>query len=203
MTSPVSIQPFDGRSVCLFCGSSDLSDPAYTEAARAFGRLTAAAGWRLVYGGGNVGLMGEVADATLAAGGQVIGVIPELLLQKEVGHRQLTELEVVQTMHQRKQRMAELADAFVALPGGIGTFEELFEVWTWRHIGYHDQPIGLLNTSGFYDPLLTFMNHTLASGFIDGEQQRMLTVDAEPARLLSELAAQSKNATQADDFRRI
>ncbi len=190
-------------TLCVYCGSRHGTDPAFTAAARAVGQLIGERGWRLVYGGGNVGLMGEVADATLAAGGQVIGVIPELLLQKEVGHRQLTELEVVQTMHQRKQRMAELADAFVALPGGIGTFEELFEVWTWRHIGYHDQPIGLLNTSGFYDPLLTFMKHTLASGFIDGEQQRMLTVDAEPARLLSELAAQSKNATQADDFRRI
>jgi len=190
-------------TLCVYCGSRHGTDPAFTAAARAVGQLIGERGWRLVYGGGNVGLMGEVADATLAAGGQVIGVIPELLLQKEVGHRQLTELEVVQTMHQRKQRMAELADAFVALPGGIGTFEELFEVWTWRHIGYHDQPIGLLNTSGFYDPLLTFMKHTLASGFIDGEQQRMLTVDAEPARLLNELAAQSKNATQADDFRRI
>ncbi|MEK8045986.1 MAG: Rossman fold protein, TIGR00730 family [Burkholderiales bacterium PBB6] len=190
-------------TLCVYCGSRHGTDPAFTAAARAVGQLIGERGWRLVYGGGNVGLMGEVADATLAAGGQVIGVIPELLLQKEVGHRQLTELEVVQTMHQRKQRMAELADAFVALPGGIGTFEELFEVWTWRHIGYHDQPIGLLNTSGFYDPLLTFMKHTLASGFIDGEQQRMLTVDAEPARLLSELAAQSKNATQSDDFRRI
>ena len=143
-------------SVCVYCGSRHGHDPRYTEAAVALGREIGRRGWQLVYGGGNVGLMGEVANATLEAGGRVVGVIPELLLAKEVGHRHLTELHVVHTMHERKKRMAELAHAFVALPGGIGTLEELFEVWTWRHLGYHDQPIGLLNVAHFYDPLLAF-----------------------------------------------
>ena len=159
-------------------------------------------GWRLVYGGGNVGLMGEVADAALAAGAEVVGVITERLVGREVAHRGLTELQVVRTMHERKQKMAELADVFVALPGGIGTFEELFEVWTWRHLGHHDQSIGLLNVAGFYDPLLAFLKHTQASGFIDAEQFGMLTVDADPARLLDSLQKQQgARSSRPDDYR--
>src|SRR5262249_40854428 len=153
----------------------------------------------LVYGGGNVGLMGATADAALATGAEVVGVIPERLKSREGGHRGLTELIVVDSMHERKREMAERGDAVVALPGGIGTLEELFEVWTWRHLGYHDQPIGLLNVGGFYDPLLAFMQHTLEAGFIDGEQQSMLTVDADPAALLDKLAAEAGHATRPED----
>lgn len=187
-------------SVCVYCGSRHGASPRFTEAARDIGRLIGERGWQLVYGGGNVGLMGEVADATLAAGGTVVGVIPQRLLDKEVGHRGLTELHVVGTMHERKQKMAERADAFVALPGGIGTLEELFEVWTWRHIGYHDQPIGLLNVDGFYDPLLAFLARTQEAGFTDAGQQGMLAVEASPAALLDRLHAEATAASQPDDF---
>lgn len=190
-------------SVCVYCGSRHGNPAAYTLAARRVGELIGQRGWRLVYGGGNVGLMGEVADATLAAGGDVIGVIPELLLQKEVGHRHLTELHVVRTMHERKQLMAEKAHAFVALPGGIGTLEELFEVWTWRHIGYHDQPIGLLNAQGFYDPLLNFLRRSCDDGFMDASQMAMLAIEADPAALLDELARRSRTTHGPDDYRRI
>ena len=197
MNAPVAF------SICVYCGSRHGDVPAHTEAARDIGRLIGERGWRLVYGGGNVGLMGEVADATLAVGGRVVGVIPELLLQKEVGHRALTELHVVRTMHERKQMMAEKAHAFLAMPGGIGTLEELFEVWTWRHIGYHDQPIGLLNSQGFYDPLLAFLGRACADGFMDAEQMAMLSVDASPEKLLDQLARASALAQGGDGYRRI
>jgi uncharacterized protein (TIGR00730 family) len=192
------VPPF---SVCVYCGSRHGTQLPYTEAARQLGRAIGERGWQLVYGGGNVGLMGEVADAALAAGGQVVGVIPELLLQKEVGHRQLTELHVVRTMHERKQLMAEKAQAFVAMPGGIGTLEELFEVWTWRHIGYHDQPIGLLNTLGYYDSLLGFLQRGCDDGFMDSGQMTMLAVNADPLELLNDLAARYQTATAPDDYR--
>ncbi len=190
-------------SICVYCGSRHGHLPSYRDAAVALGSAIAARGWRLVYGGGNVGLMGTVADAALAAGGEVIGVIPERLLAREVGHQDLTQLHVVQTMHERKQRMAELADAFIALPGGIGTLEELFEVWTWRHLGYHDQPIGLLNVAGFYDPLLAFLRQAEGAGFIDAQQQAMLSVEADPALLLGQLASGVARAGRQDDFSRI
>jgi hypothetical protein len=190
-------------SVCVYCGSRHGSQAAYTEAARQVGRAIGERGWRLVYGGGNVGLMGEVADATLAAGGQVVGVIPELLLKKEVGHRALTQLHVVRTMHERKQLMAEKAHAFLAMPGGIGTFEELFEVWTWHHIGYHDQPIGLLNTQGYYDQLLQFLQRGCDDGFMDASQMAMLAVNPDPLALLDELAARSLQAGGHEDYRRV
>jgi hypothetical protein len=190
-------------TLCVYCGSRHGEDPAFTAAARAVGREIGERGWRLVYGGGKVGLMGEVADAALAAGAQVIGVIPELLRDKEVGHTGLSDLQIVQTMHQRKQRMAALADAFLALPGGIGTLEELFEVWTWRQIGYHDQPLGLLNIQGYYDALLAFLDQTCQSGFLDTAPRAMLSVGTDLTSLLDDLAAQSSNATQRDDFRRI
>ncbi|MCD2344645.1 TIGR00730 family Rossman fold protein [Ideonella azotifigens] len=196
----VATRPF---SVCVYCGSRHGSDPAFTEAARTLGRLIAERGWRLVYGGGRVGLMGEVADAALAAGGSVLGVIPQRLEAREVGHTGLTELVVVPTMHARKQAMAEAADAFIALPGGLGTLEELFEVWTWRHLGYHDQPIGLLNVGGFYDLLLGFLQQTEASGFVDAGQQALLQVQADPQALLSQIAAASVISTRREDFSRI
>lgn len=187
-------------SVCVYCGSRHGSSPRFAEAARELGRLIGERGWQLVYGGGNVGLMGEVADATLVAGGRVVGVIPQRLLDKEVGHRGLSELHVVNTMHERKQLMAERAQAFVALPGGIGTLEELFEVWTWRHIGYHDQPIGLLNVDGFYDPLLQFLARTREAGFTDAQQQAMLAVDSSATTLLDRLHAEATVARQPDDY---
>ncbi|MBQ0931975.1 TIGR00730 family Rossman fold protein [Ideonella sp. 4Y16] len=190
------VRPF---SVCVYCGSRHGVRPEYTTAARAMGQAIGERGWRLVYGGGNVGLMGEVADATLAAGGTVLGVIPERLLQREVGHHGLTELVVVQNMHQRKMRMAEEADAFVALPGGIGTFEELFEMWSWRHLGYHDKPLGLLEVQGFWAPMVGFLRSSVAAGFMDDSQMAMLALDSTPARLLDSLAASPRR--QAADYR--
>lgn len=190
-------------SVCVYCGSRFGASEAFRSAAAAVGRAIGERGWRLVYGGGNVGLMGTVADAALAAGAEVVGVIPERLVGLEVGNQGLSTLHVVETMHERKRLMAELADVFVALPGGIGTFEELFEVWTWRHLGYHDQPIGLLNAEGFYDPLLAFMRQTQAAGFVDAVQQGMLTVGTKPAELLDALAAEAGRATRPEDFSRI
>ncbi len=179
-------------SVCVYCGSRPGADERYAHAANEIGRLIAERGWRLVYGGGKAGLMGIVANAALAAHGTVLGVIPRLLQDREIGHDGLDELRVVNTMHERKQAMAEASDAFVALPGGIGTLEELFEVWTWRHIGFHRSPVGLLDTAGFYAPLLSFMRHTEAAGFIDARQQAMLHVDSDPARLLDTLHAQAQ-----------
>lgn len=189
-------------SICVYCGSRHGANPAYTAAAVALGQAIGERGWQLVYGGGKVGLMGEVADATLAAGGRVVGVIPQTLQDREVGHRGLHELHVVQTMHQRKQMMAERADVFVALPGGIGTLEELYEVWTWRQLGYHDQPIGLLNTAGYFDALLAFMDHTVAEGFLSPEQRANLVVGTDAVALLSQLAAGAAAAGGADDYSR-
>ena len=147
--------------------------------------------------------MGEVADATLAAGGRVIGVIPDSLKKLEVGHLGLHELHVVPTMHVRKQMMAERADVFIALPGGIGTLEELYEVWTWRQLGYHDQPIGLLNIDGYYDDLLRFMAHTVEQGFLSGAQRAVLQVGVDPEQLLLTLVAGVGRGDQPDDFSRV
>ncbi len=190
-------------SVCVYCGSRHGRQPAYTAAARTLGAAIGSRGWQLVYGGGKVGLMGEVADATLAAGGRVVGVIPESLQKLEVGHTGLSELHVVPTMHVRKQMMAERADLFIALPGGIGTLEELFEVWTWRQLGYHDQPIGLLNTQGYYDGLLSFMNTTVSEGFLSRSQLENVQVGTDPEALLLSLAAQLPLSSAADDFSRV
>ena len=190
-------------SICVYCGSRHGRLPAYTAAARALGAAIGSRGWQLVYGGGKVGLMGEVADATLAAGGRVVGVIPESLQKLEVGHPGLTELHVVPTMHVRKQMMAERADVFIALPGGIGTLEELYEVWTWRQLGYHDQPIGLLNTGGYYDGLLTFMETTVTEGFLSRAQLANVQVSTEPEALLLSLAAQLPLSGAKDDFSRV
>jgi uncharacterized protein (TIGR00730 family) len=188
-------------SVCVYCGSRLGAQDAYADAASALGAAIARRGWRLVYGGGNVGLMGVVADAVLAGGGSVCGVIPESLMRREVGHRGLQELHVVDTMHARKQRMAEESDAFVALPGGIGTFEELFEVWTWRHLGYHDKPVAVLDVAGYWQPLLAFMQRSQAEGFVSAEQADTLIVADGIETLLDRLAADS--SAQAGNYRRI
>ena len=191
-------------SICVYCGSRHGARAGYTAAARTLGTAIGTRGWQLVYGGGQVGLMGEVADAVLAAGGRVVGVIPESLKQREVGHQGLHELHVVPTMHLRKQMMAERADAFIALPGGIGSLEELYEVWTWRQLGYHRQPIGLLNTEGYYDELLRFMSHTVTEGFLSAEQRKVLQVAADPEALLLALVARSERLGGAgEDYSRV
>lgn len=163
------------------------TEPGYRAAAEQVGRLVGSAGWQLVYGGGKVGLMGVAADATLAAGGTVLGVIPQNLLDKEVGHTGLTALRVVPDMHARKTLMFERADAFVALPGGIGTFEELFEIWTWHQLGVHSKPLGLLNTGGYYDPLIAMLDHMVAQGFLSHAVRDLLQVGSDAVELLERL----------------
>jgi len=190
-------------SVCVYCGSRPGLEPANAEAARQVGKLIGERGWRLVYGGGRAGLMGEVADAALAAGAEVIGVIPQSLMSRELGHKGLAELHVVETMHQRKQMMAERSQAFLALPGGIGTLEELFEVWTWRQLGYHDQPVGLLNVQGYYDKLIDFLVHSREQVFVPAAQFDLLQVGSEPVELLSRLAKLASGAEAPDDFSKI
>ncbi|HEY6135418.1 MAG TPA: TIGR00730 family Rossman fold protein [Rubrivivax sp.] len=204
MTDPYQdrSQPPTPFTLCVYCGSRHGARPEYTAIARAVGREIGLRGWQLVYGGGNVGLMGEVADAAMAHGARVIGVIPRSLMEREVGHRALSELHVVDTMHQRKQLMAERASAFVALPGGIGTLEELFEVWTWRQLGYHDQPIGLLNVAGYYDPLLDFMNRTVAEGFLSEAQRGAVLAGTDAVSLLDRLHIEAAAASGTDDYRR-
>ena len=177
------------KSVCVFCGASPGARPIYREAAEALGRSLAERGLTLIYGGGAVGLMGVVADAALAAGGEVIGIIPQSLKRAEVGHNGLTRLEVVDGMHARKARMAELADAFIALPGGLGTLEELFEVWTWGQLGYHAKPLGLLEVDGFYSRLGDFLDHLVAERFVREPHRAMLQISESPGDLLERLAA--------------
>lgn len=174
-------------SVCVYCGSAIGRRDEYRQAAQAFGRALAQAGLTLIYGGGHVGLMGEIADAVLQAQGHAIGVIPQLLIDKEVGHRGLSELHVVANMHERKKMMADLSDAFVALPGGAGTFEELFEVYTWAQLGYHQKPIGLLNVAGYYDPLLAMLRHTANEGFMRHDYIGLLQVESDADALLDKL----------------
>jgi uncharacterized protein (TIGR00730 family) len=175
------------RAVCVFCGSSPGSDPAYRDAAAALGREVARRGLRLVYGGGNVGLMGILADAALSAGGEVVGVIPQALVDKELAHQGLSELIVVGTMHDRKARMADLADAFVALPGGYGTFEEFCEVLTWTQLGVHAKPCGLLNINGFYDPLLALFDRAVADCFVRTEHRALVLTDTMASGMLDAL----------------
>jgi uncharacterized protein (TIGR00730 family) len=164
------------KRICVFCGSSAGSSAVYSDAARSMGEEIARRGLELVYGGGQVGLMGVLADAALGAGGRVIGVIPESLALKEVAHTGLTEQRVVTSMHERKATMAELADAFIALPGGFGTFEEFCEIVTWAQLGTHCKPCGLLNVDAFYDPLLSLFDHAVAHGFIRPEHRRIVMV---------------------------
>lgn len=173
--------------VCVFCGSSAGTNPAYAEAARVMGRELVARGMGLVYGGGHVGLMGVVADAVLEAGGEAIGVIPHALAAREIAHQRLTTLHVVASMHERKAMMAELSDAFIAMPGGFGTYEELFEAITWTQLGLHKKPCGLLNVAGFYDPVIRFIDHAVAEQFIRPQHRAALLVEQEPARLLDAL----------------
>jgi uncharacterized protein (TIGR00730 family) len=165
------------RRVCVFCGSSHGVRPAYSDAARSLGL-------GLVYGGGKVGLMGVVADAVLAAGGDVVGVIPHALMAREIGHAGLTTMHVVDSMHERKALMADAADAFIALPGGVGTFEELFEAITWTQLGLHAKPCGLLNVDGFYDDLLRFLDHAWVEGFIKPETRAIVKASADARELL-------------------
>ena len=174
-------------SMCVYCGSRPGADPRFAQSARDTGALIGSQGWELVYGGGKVGLMGMVADATLAAGGTVYGVIPQTLIDKEVGHTGLTELHVVDNMHTRKTMMFERADAFVALPGGIGTFEELFEIWTWYQLGMHRKPFGLLNVAGYYDPLITMLDSMVAQGFLNPAVRGLLRVGTDAGELLQRL----------------
>lgn len=174
-------------SLCVYCGSRPGADPAFADAARAVGEWIGRHGGQLVYGGGRNGLMGLVADATMAAGGRVIGIIPRALVEKEWAHHGCSELQVVDTMHERKRLMAEHADAFLALPGGIGTLEEFFEVWTWRQLGYHDKPVGLLNLGGYYDSLLAFLHTGVQQQFMGNWQMSLIQVDADAARLLPDL----------------
>lgn len=175
--------------VCVYCGSNFGSDPAFQEAAEAVGRLLAAQGRGLVYGGGSVGLMGVVADATLAGGGEVIGVIPRKLVQLEKEHRGLSKLIETDTMHERKRLMMEHADGFLVLPGGYGTLEELFEVIAWLQLGFHRKPVGVLNVAGYYDALLVQLDHMADKGLLKPVHRAMLLVDAEPASLLERMAA--------------
>jgi uncharacterized protein (TIGR00730 family) len=174
-------------SVCVYCGSRPGIDPEFAHAARIVGNWIGQHGGQLVYGGGKAGLMGIVAESTLQAGGRVIGIIPKALVEKEWALHECTELHIVETMHDRKRMMAERADAFLALPGGIGTFEELFEVWTWRQLGYHDKPIGLLNVAGYYDGLLGFLNATVEQQFLSDWQMNLIQSGADPLHLLANL----------------
>jgi uncharacterized protein (TIGR00730 family) len=175
------------RSLCVFCGSSEGLRPSYRRAAEQFGALLATRNVTLVFGGGRVGLMGALADAVLAARGRAIGVIPRTLMEREVGHLGLTKLHVVETMHERKALMASLSDAFVALPGGFGTFEEFCEVLTWSQLGLHGKPCGVLNVDGYYDALLALFDHAVAEKFVQPENRSMVLADTDPARLLDRL----------------
>jgi uncharacterized protein (TIGR00730 family) len=175
------------KSVCVYCGSSSGRSPKYAEAARAFATLLAHQGLTLVYGGGNVGLMGVVADAALAAGGRVIGVIPEQLVRREIAHRGVTELHVVQTMHERKALMAEKSDAFATLPGGFGTLDELCEMITWAQLGHHSKPCALLNLDGYFDGLLAQVDRAVADGFTKPEYRPFVRVAQDTAGLLAAL----------------
>ncbi|TVO57858.1 MAG: TIGR00730 family Rossman fold protein [Denitromonas halophila] len=176
------------KRLCVFCGARPGKRPEYTAAAQALGRTLAERGIELVYGGGNIGLMGVVADACMSAGGSAIGVIPEALLKWEVGHQALTRLEVVDSMHTRKARMAELSDGFIALPGGLGTFEELFEVLTWSQLGFHGKPIGLLNVANYYTPLVQMVDNGVDEGFMKPENAALLLRDDNIDGLLRQMA---------------
>lgn len=183
------------KAVCVFCGSSPGADPAFEHAARETGRAIAERGLALVYGGAKVGLMGQVADAALAAGGEVFGVLPRGLAAKELAHTGLTRLEVVESMHERKARMAELSDGFLSLPGGIGTLEEAFEVWTWGQLGFHAKPVGFLNVAGFYDPLRAFLNHMTGQAFLKPMHRDMAIFADTPQAALGAFEAYQPPAT--------
>jgi uncharacterized protein (TIGR00730 family) len=173
--------------ICVYLGSSPGNNPLYRDAAEQFGTLLARRGIGLVYGGGMVGLMGVIADAVCAAGGEVIGIIPEALRAREHDHPGISELHVVQTMHERKAMMANLADGFVTLPGGIGTFEEMFEAWCWSQLGYHNKPVGLLDVNGFYSGLRQFIDNVVEEGFLQPRHRSMLIVEKDPETMIDRI----------------
>ncbi len=183
--------------VCVFCGSRPGENPLFTTTARALGELLASRGIGVVYGGANIGVMGALAEGALAAGGEAIGVIPESLLRRELAHQALTELRVVGSMHERKAAMAELSDAFITMPGGIGTLEELFEVWTWAHLGIHAKPLGILNVDGFFDPLRQFIDALVADGFLVPESRELLITSQDAAELIGRLIEAAASAPPA------
>lgn len=178
-------------SICVYCASRPGNEPAYTQAAIETGRWIGEHGGQLVYGGGRSGLMGTVATAALEAGARVVGIIPKVLVDREMANTDCTELHVVETMHERKEMMATHADAFVALPGGIGTFEEFFEIWTWRQLGYHNKPVGLLNVAGYYDAMLDFIAHCTQSGLMAEQQLKLIQTGTQTRPLLASLVQES------------
>jgi uncharacterized protein (TIGR00730 family) len=175
------------KSVCVFCGSNPGNDVRFQEAARRLGALFALEGITLVYGGGSVGLMGVIADAVLEGGGEAVGVIPNALWKREVGHKGLSQIHIVETMHERKAMMAGLSDGFIALPGGLGTLEEIFEIWTWSQLGMHRKPIGFLDVAGFYEPLFNFLDSAVSAGFVRPQHRGAAMIDDEPERLLQRM----------------
>lgn len=175
------------RRICVYCGSNSGNNPAHRTAAHALGAFLAGAGIGLVYGGGHVGLMGAVADGALSQNGEVIGVIPQSLMEKELGHGGVTELRVVTSMHERKQMMVDLSDGFIALPGGFGTLDELFETLTWLQLSFHDKPVGLLNVGGFFDGLVDFIGHMSHNGFLKPEHAACMLVENDPGRLIERM----------------
>jgi len=177
------------RRIAVYCGSATPADPAYMECARTVGRELAQRGIGVVYGGGRMGLMGAVADSALEAGGEVIGVIPTVMVQPEIAHDGCTRLEIVKTMHERKARFTDLSDGFLTLPGGVGTMDELWEAVSWAQIGYHDKPIGLLNAAGYYDGLIQFLNHMTQVGFVRSEHAEMIVHGDDLAVLLGRMAS--------------
>ena len=189
-------------SLCIYCGSRPGVDPAYAQAAQQVGQWIGEHQGQLVYGGGHNGLMGLLADSAAQAGARVVGIIPRSMVEREWARTSCDELIVVDTMHERKRLMMERADAFLALPGGIGTFEEFFEAWAWRQLGFHDKPVGLLNTNGYYDPMLTFMTHTVSQGFVSDWQMDLIRVGADIQTLLKDLV-QSAGWGQASGLDRL
>ena len=189
-------------SICVYCGSRPGLNPAFAQAAQQVGTWIGRHGGQLVYGGGKSGLMGLVADAALQSGARVVGVIPKALVEKEWAHHGCTELHIVDTMHDRKRIMAERADAFLALPGGLGTFEELFEVWTWRQLGYHDKPIGVLNTAAYYDRLFEFLKTSQSAEFLGEWQMSLVRTSADARSLLADLV-QAAGMTKPSDLAQI
>lgn len=185
---------FPQRRICVFCGSNFGADPVYRTAAEEFGRTLAARGLALAYGGGNVGLMGAIAEAVLAGGSEVIGVIPRSLVDREVAHHGVSDLVVVDSMHERKRKLYEMSDAVVALPGGMGTLDELFETLTWNQLGIHFKPAGLLNVGGYWDPLVTMLDHMVARGFVRASHRDLLEVETSGEKLLEVLAAARSTA---------
>lgn len=175
------------HTVCIFCAAGDGRNPVYVKQALEMGRYLAESGRRIVYGGGRTGLMGALAEGALAAGGEIVGIMPKHLVDHEVAHTGLTELRVVASMHERKALLAELSDGFLAMPGGLGTLEELFEIWTWGQLGLHRKPYGVLNVNGYFTPLLQFLDHAVAEQFVRPEYRALLVVDSEPSALIARM----------------